>query len=70
MPETSPAAPGSVPISIQLPPDFTRGQQQAIHRYLRSQEPLHGDDWLQLIQAMEGSRRRPAKEEGEECPRN
>jgi hypothetical protein len=53
MPETSSATSGPGLITIALPPDFTRSQQQVIHRYLTNPAPLQGDEWLQLIQAMD-----------------
>lgn len=53
MPETSFAVSNRSLISIALPLDFTRGQQQAIHRYLTNPAPLQGDEWLQFIQAMD-----------------
>jgi len=45
------------PLNLCLPPAFIPSHRQAIHRYLRGQDPLSSDDWSLLIQAMDLLRR-------------
>ena len=57
MPVTKPGSLDVAQANVRLPTGFTRPHHQVIHRYLRGQESLSGDDWPLLIQAMDTLRR-------------